>query len=140
MWREKIESNRALLLWLSLTTLFALTACQGETSYPPPDRNEAKQALLHVAVLQERFYIDNQAYSDDLTQLDFMADPFVTESGSYVVDLTLEADGAIGVGGDTYSATASYTREDAETLDCQWLKIDSNGEKTSGPSTRCWRR
>ena len=34
-------------------------------------RNEAKAALMQIATLQERFYLQNNTYTQDLTQLGF---------------------------------------------------------------------
>ena len=52
-------------------------------------RNEAKAALLKVATNQERFYLQNNAFTCDLTQLGF-PDPNAhkTDSGAYTVDIT----------------------------------------------------
>ena len=36
-------------------------------------RNEAKAALLQIATNQERFYLNNNTYTNDMTQLGFDA-------------------------------------------------------------------
>lgn len=97
-------------------------------------RNEAKAALMQIAVLQERLYLSTETYSNDMTQLDFATDPFVTDSGWYTIDMT--------VGNDTwhYSATATYNGTDAEVQECLWLRFDSLGNRTSGPNPDCWMR
>ena len=51
-------------------------------------RNEAKAALLQIATNQERFYLNNNTFTLDMTDLGFSADPFTTDTGSYVIDVT----------------------------------------------------
>jgi Tfp pilus assembly protein PilE len=84
--------------------------------------------------MQERFYLSNETCTNDMTQLDFTTDPFVTDSGSYTIDIVPGADHT------NYAATATYNGADAETQECQWFRIDGRGDKTSGPSLDCWMR
>ena len=52
-------------------------------------RNEAKAALLQIATNQERFYLQNNEYTCEMTRLGFSADAdFVTDSGSYRGNVT----------------------------------------------------
>ena len=51
-------------------------------------RNEARAALLQVATLQERFYLQNNTYTMDMTNLGCAAaNNNTTDSGSYVVTM-----------------------------------------------------
>lgn len=94
-------------------------------------RTEAMSALLQIATEQERFYLNSNTYTDDMTQLGFTADPFTTETGSYVVDMTAaDANG--------YSATATYQLDDEEDGKCHSFTIDATGAKTSAGTADCW--
>ncbi len=97
-------------------------------------RNEAKAALLKIATNQERFYLNNNTYTNDMTQLGFpVSDDFVSDTGSYILDVS-DADAS------NFRATATYTRVDTESTKCLTLGIDGRGAKTSAPLTDCWVR
>ena len=97
-------------------------------------RNEAKAELLKIATNQERFYLNNNTYTNDMTQLGFpVADDFVTESGSYTIDVA-------GADASNYTATALYNNADNELNKCGSFQIDGRGTKSSGPYTDCWTR
>jgi type IV pilus assembly protein PilE len=97
-------------------------------------RNEAKAALLQIATNQERFYLNNQSYTDDMTQLGFnVANNFVTETGSYQIDVA-------GSNASTYTATATYLKADNEAGKCATFTIRPNGDRTSAPLADCWTR
>lgn len=97
-------------------------------------RNEAKAALLQIATNQERFYLQNLTYTDDLTALGFATTPtFTTDSGSYTVTIT-------AFDASTFTATADYQPDDAETLKCNLFQIDGRGVRTSDPDLDCWTR
>ena len=96
-------------------------------------RNEARAALLQLATNQERFYLNNNTFTADMTQLGFSADPFTTDSGSYVVDVTAASP-------SNYSATATYQLGGSEAAKCLTFTLDGRGAKTSGPDTNCWLR
>lgn len=97
-------------------------------------RNEAKAALLQIATNQERFYLQNSTYTTDLTNLGFpVAGSYVTDSGSYRVDVTSASP-------NDFTAQADYLNSDAENSKCSWFRIDGRGAKTSFPYTDCWTR
>ena len=96
-------------------------------------RNEAKSALLQIAVNQERFYMNNNAFTLDMTALGFANDPFTTDTGSYVIDVT-SADAT------NFSATATYQLGGNEATKCLTFTVDGRGAKTSDPETDCWER
>lgn len=96
-------------------------------------RNEAKAALLKIATNQERFYLQNNVFTTDLTQLGFASSPYTTDTGTYVVTIgTADA--------SNYSATALYQLADAEADKCMTFGIDGRGIKSSAPYTDCWSR
>ena len=95
-------------------------------------RTEAKSALLQIATMQERFYLQNSTYTSDLTALGFpVAANFLTDSDSYIVNVTAASPGA-------FSATAPYQNADAEAGKCATFSIDGIGLKTSTPFDDCW--
>lgn len=96
-------------------------------------RNEAKAALLKIATNQERFYLQNNVFTTDLTQLGFASSPYTTDTGTYVVTI-----GAADA--SNYSATALYQLADAEADKCMTFGIDGRGIKSSAPYTDCWSR
>ena len=96
-------------------------------------RNEARAALLMLATNQERFYIGNNTFTSDLTQLGFSSSPATTETGYYRIEIT-SADA------QNFSATATYLRGGNEAKKCVTFTIDGRGAKTSAPETDCWTR
>jgi type IV pilus assembly protein PilE len=98
------------------------------------NRNEAKAALLRIATNQERFYLQNNSFTCDLTRLGFpVAAGFVTESRSYTVNVT-------ACDSNNFTAQAVYNNADAEAGKCASFQIDGRNVKTSAPETNCWTR
>lgn len=97
-------------------------------------RNEAKAALLQIATNQERFYLQNNTYTCDMTRLGFSAAAgFVTESRTYTVDVT-------ACDANNYTAQAVYNNADAEAGKCGSFQINGRNVKTSAPLADCWTR
>jgi len=97
-------------------------------------RNEAKAALLQIATNQERFYLQNNTYTCDMTRLGFSAAAgFVTETRSYTVDVT-------ACNADNFTAQAVYNNADGEAGKCGSFQINGRNVKTSAPLTDCWTR
>ncbi len=97
-------------------------------------RNEAKAALLQIATNQERFYLQNNTYTCDMTRLGFAdAAGFVTESRSYTVDVT-------ACDANNFTAQAVYNNADAEAGKCGSFQINGRNVKTSAPYGDCWTR
>jgi type IV pilus assembly protein PilE len=97
-------------------------------------RNEAKAALLQIATNQERFYLQNNTYTCDMTRLGFSAAAgFVTESRTYTVDVT-------ACNANNFTAQAVYNNADAEEGKCNLFQINGRNVKTSDPYTDCWTR
>jgi type IV pilus assembly protein PilE len=97
-------------------------------------RNEAKAALLQIATNQERFYLQNNTYTCLMTRLGFPVDDnFVTESGTYTVDIS-------SCTADNFVAQADYNPTDSESGKCSWFRIDGRNVKQSFPYTDCWTR
>ena len=94
-------------------------------------RNEAKACLLQVATMEERFYLQNNFYTADMTNLGFGSSPFVTDSNSYSCAVTAASPAA-------FSATATYLNADAEAGKCATFTMDGRGLQTSTPYADCW--
>jgi type IV pilus assembly protein PilE len=98
------------------------------------NRNEAKAALLRIATNQERFYLQNNSYTCDMTRLGFpVAAGFVTESRSYTVNVT-------ACDSNNFTAQAVYNKADAEAGKCGSFQINGRNAKTSAPDADCWTR
>ena len=97
-------------------------------------RNEAKAALLKIATNQERFYLNNNTYTLDMTQLGFSSsDDVISDSKAYTID--------VGTANfNTFTATATYNNADNESNKCNTFTIDARGARTSLPYTDCWTR
>jgi len=97
-------------------------------------RTEARAALLQIATNQERFYLQNNTYTNNLANLGFPAGPcHTTSSGSYSVCIP-NADA------NNFRATATYLNADDEAGICSSFTIDGRGAKTSQPNPDCWTR
>jgi type IV pilus assembly protein PilE len=103
-------------------------------------RSEAKIALLQLQTAQEKFYMQNNSFTDKITD----ASPTglgllsTTETGKYDISVNLAADA------QTYVATASpHTGGgQADDSECANFIIDQRGVKdVSGPkgAQDCWR-
>jgi len=96
-------------------------------------RSEARAALLKIATNQEKYYLQNNTFTSDLTDLGFNADPYTTDSGTYSVRITA-ADAS------NFTAEADYLPGDGEADKCNLFSIDGRGQKASDPDTDCWTR
>ena len=97
-------------------------------------RNEARAALLRLATNQERFYLNNNSFTQDLTALGFGSTPiWTTETGYYTIQVTA-ADAS------NFSATATYLHGGTAATKCASFTIDGRGSHTSSPETNCWER
>ncbi len=97
-------------------------------------RNEARAALLRLATNQERFYLNNNTFTQDLTALGFATTPtWDTDTGYYTVQVT-------AADANNFSATATYLQGGTEAGKCLTFTVDGRGLQTSGPDTNCWVR
>lgn len=95
-------------------------------------RNEAKAGLLQIATLQERFYLQNNTYSNNLMDLGFpVAVNAVSSSGTYRFNVT-------AANANTFAADAAYLKTDPESTKCSAFTIDGQGSKGSTPYNDCW--
>jgi type IV pilus assembly protein PilE len=101
-------------------------------------RSEATSALLRIQAAQEKFFLQNNAYSANLVG----APPAglgmlnTTDSGNY--DLVLAPAGA------GYTATATATSTQADDAKCVTFTINPNGVRSAtgsatNPTVECWK-
>ena len=91
-------------------------------------RADALAGLMHVANLQEQYYIDHRVFTNDMTKLGLAADPWKVENNFFEIDTTLNT------GGYSVVATAigvQATRDAA----CASITLSSTGAKAP---TACW--
>lgn len=95
-------------------------------------RNEAKAGLLQISTLQERFYLQNNTYSNNLMDLGFAAATnALSSSGTYRFNVT-------AANANTFTASATYQNTDPELTKCATFTIDGQTTKGSGPYNDCW--
>lgn len=92
-------------------------------------RSEGVAAVMNVANLQEQYYLDNRAYTTDMTKLGLPASPFLTEHGYYSV-------ASAGTSSFTITATAKGNQASRDST-CATITMTSAGVK--GPSAECWK-
>ncbi len=124
-----------------LLIVMVIVGILGSLAYPQyrefaarAKRTEAVAALLRIQVNQERFYLSNNTFTNDLTKLGFSSSSDAkTNSGSYSVNITAADAG-------NYTAVATYLNTDGEKDKCKTFTIQDGDVKTSAPDTNCWTR
>ena len=132
-----------LLVVIAIVSIIAAVAVPTYRKYLiRTQRSEAKIALLQLQTAQEKFYMQNNTFTDNITA----ASPAglgvldVTETGKYDIRIVLAADG------QTYTATAAPHAGGGQQDDreCATFTIDQRGTKGVSGGTRtaqeCWRR
>lgn len=123
-----------LMLVVGLIAVLGAIAIPSYRNYAQrAQRSEGTSALLRLAVNQERFYLTNNTYSNNLTTLGFATGQ--TETGLYALNVN-PANAA------TFTATATPVAGAGQAADarCQTFGINSAGVRTSapGPVDECW--
>jgi type IV pilus assembly protein PilE len=104
-------------------------------------RSEGKISLLQLQTAQEKFYMQNNIYTDKVTASSTAESPGLglpgtSETGKYKVTVT------IGTGGQTYVATATPQTGQTDDKDCANLTINERGVRgisgTKSPEF-CWK-
>jgi len=105
-------------------------------------RSEGKIALLQLQTAEEKFYLQNNTYTDKVTTSS-TADtpglglPGTSETGKYKIEVK-----DLGAGGQTYTATATPLVGQTDDKDCANLTINERGVRgISGTRTPefCWK-
>ncbi|MGI9204306.1 MAG: type IV pilin protein [Woeseiaceae bacterium] len=95
-------------------------------------RNEAMAALLKIATLQERWYLQNNTYTMNMNNLGFNgANNVPSNTGTYIIRM-------VSADANTFVADANYQPGDVESTKCDVFTINGAGIKGSSPATDCW--
>jgi len=100
------------------------------------NRTDATTALLRIQVAEEKFFLQNNRYTDQVTaDLGFAS--ATTSGGYYTLAVAPAAGGTLAT---SYVATASATSKQADDTTCVSLAIDDQGQRISSPSapSTCW--
>lgn len=124
---------------LELMIVIVIIAILSAIAYPSyrqyvarAKRNEAKAGLLQISTLQERFYLQNNTYSNNLMDLGFAtATNALSSSGTYVFNVT-------AANANTFAADAAYQNTDPELAKCATFTINGQTTKGSTPYNDCW--
>jgi type IV pilus assembly protein PilE len=108
-------------------------------------RSEAKIALLQLQTAEEKFYLQNNQYSANITAAPpaGLGLPDISETGKYQLGVALAAD-ANGNANQAYTATATPTPDGGQADDtlCNAFTLDERGTRgVSGTETveHCWK-
>jgi type IV pilus assembly protein PilE len=114
-------------------------------------RADAKEGLMDAANRQERYMLDRSAYTRNMEDLGFGADPTISVEEHYTIDVDETATTALCTptyGADDtissppcYVLTATPVSGGAQDDDsyCTSFTIDSTGAKTATPvASECW--
>lgn len=110
------------------------------------NRSEAHAALADAASRQERFASNNNVYTDDMTDLQYTADPWVTQRGIFSVDVAAATAGCpINT---CFALVATAVAPQTDDAQCRTLTLTSNGTRSSTnsagaanpapPNDPCW--
>jgi len=110
------------------------------------NRTEGKALLVDAANRQERFFSNNNAYTTNMTQLGYAADPAISDNQYYSVAAAAlpVASGGTGNIATSYLLSATAVNGQADDKQCAIMRIDSLGRKTAvdgggnDTSTTCW--
>jgi type IV pilus assembly protein PilE len=91
-------------------------------------RADGLAGVMHVANLQEQYYLDQRSFTTDMKKLGLKEDPWIVDNTYYKIDTTLS-------GGDyTVTATAVGVQAARDTV-CATISLTSVGSKSP---TECW--
>lgn len=126
---------------IELMIVVAIVAIIAAVAYPAytdsvlrSHRAEARTAVMDAAARQEKRFSATYAYTADMTELGYTADPWVTDNGRYSVAAALDADGRF-----TITATALGVQVDDR---CDGFSVNFLGQRgvSEGTVDECWSR
>src|SRR5437660_4364066 len=105
------------------------------------NRTDATSALLRIQVAQEKYFLQNNTYTTDVTDLPptglGVASP--TPNGFYTLAVTGDPASTTNTA-TSFKATATATGAQTADTSCATLTITDQGLRNSAPSTtECWR-
>ena len=124
-----------------VTALIAIVTTVSVVSYRQyvlrANRTDASALLLRIAAAQERFYLENNAYTNALDATGLNTGT-LSERGFYEASIELDANPALG-----YTATVEPVAGESQDRDqdCREMTIDESGQRGSTPEPIeiCWR-
>lgn len=142
--RRAIRQPQSGVTLLELMIVVVVIAILGMVALPSyrqysmrAQRTEAKTALLALATAQERFYLQNNTYTNNFVALNLTG---MSENNVYTLAIPL-------ANAQTYTATAVPTpgggingRDQNADVECAQFGINSQGLKTAAPdpNNTCW--
>lgn len=133
---------------VELMIVVAIVAILAAIAYPSyleqvrkSRRSDAYNVLLDASSKQVQFFLDNKAYTNDMTNLGFAADPGISADGYYQVDIA--AAGDLTASPPYFKLTATPVAGEAQASDtkCTTLTLDSRnvkGSTGSATTEECW--
>jgi type IV pilus assembly protein PilE len=102
-------------------------------------RSDGMSALLDAMNRQERLMLDRSTYTEDMTNLGFAADPYISQEGHYSIDAVACGTGTI-LTCYVLTATPVSSSPQAKDTKCTTLVLDSFGAKsaTGSAASECW--
>jgi type IV pilus assembly protein PilE len=126
-----------LMITVAIVAILAAVAYPSYSKYVlTSHRTEAQSTLIRISNLEERYFMDNNAYGN-LFNLGMTATSgattLTTDNGYYTISVVTSS--------ATYTLTATASGSQASDTDCQSLSIDQSGLKSSTASSAdtCWR-
>lgn len=132
---EKVKQHRGftlieLMIAVAIVSILASIALPAYTNYIKKARRaDVQQYMLNLAQLNQRFFLDNRAYTDTLATLQ---SPPVSISTYYTVAINTSAGPPA-----TFSIVATPTSAQLGEA-CGTLTVTNTGSKTSSTGTNCW--
>ena len=132
-----------LMIVVAIIGVIAAFAFPSYTNYVTKSKRTVGQSMLtQVANRQQQFFMDNKAYTEDLTDLGYGASPLPVDSdgqpnGSGEIVYSIAAT----VDGNTFSLTATPQGSHAQRdTDCGTLTLTHTGVKSASGTapTNCW--
>ena len=105
------------------------------------NRTDATSALLRIQVAQEKYFLQNNAYTTNVTAVPptglGVASP--TTNGFYTLAVTGDPASTNNIA-TSFKATATATGAQTADTSCLTMTITDQGQRSSAPSTtECWR-
>ena len=150
--RSKLKGRQRGVTMLELLIVVAIIAIISSFAYPSymryvvsTKRTAATSALLQIADRQQQFFMDNKAYTADLTDLGFAANPYViADDGTAAAAGDSDATYSISlsnVAATTYTITAAPLQGQLKRdTYCGSMILNQAGNRSSsGGGDDCWR-